>query len=110
MNLNKIFPFLTWIHELKDPKILRADMIAGTGDDDIFLQSATIVPRLSQVFDLSPSDMSALSNLVAEGKFSTKSENFMIRSVGQLNHKKGRTTIVAVAERTGQIKYWREEI
>ncbi|MCK5012452.1 MAG: general secretion pathway protein GspK [Candidatus Omnitrophica bacterium] len=87
-----------------------ADMIAGTGDDDIFLQSATIVPRLSQVFDLSPSDMSALSNLVAEGKFSTKSENFMIRSVGQLNHKKGRTTIVAVAERTGQIKYWREEI
>ncbi|VAW67850.1 Sulfate permease [hydrothermal vent metagenome] len=27
--LNKIFPFLTWIHELKDPKILRADLIAG---------------------------------------------------------------------------------
>ena len=26
---HKIFPFLTWIHELKDPKILRADMIAG---------------------------------------------------------------------------------
>jgi len=27
--LNKFFPFLNWIHELKDPKILRADMIAG---------------------------------------------------------------------------------
>ena len=27
--LNKIFPFLNWIGELKDPKILRADMIAG---------------------------------------------------------------------------------
>ena len=27
--LNKFFPFLTWIHELKDPNILRADMIAG---------------------------------------------------------------------------------
>ena len=27
--LNKIFPFLSWIHELKDPAILRADMIAG---------------------------------------------------------------------------------
>ncbi len=27
--LYKIFPFLTWIHELKDPKILRADMLAG---------------------------------------------------------------------------------
>lgn len=26
---HKIFPFLTWMHELKDPKILRADMIAG---------------------------------------------------------------------------------
>ncbi len=27
--LNKFFPFLSWMHELKDPKILRADMIAG---------------------------------------------------------------------------------
>ncbi|NOQ90940.1 MAG: sulfate permease [Gammaproteobacteria bacterium] len=27
--LNKFFPFLSWIHELKDPAILRADMIAG---------------------------------------------------------------------------------
>lgn len=27
--MNKFFPFLNWIHELKDPKILRADMIAG---------------------------------------------------------------------------------
>ena len=27
--LNKFFPFLVWIHELKDPQILRADMIAG---------------------------------------------------------------------------------
>ncbi|MCK5259776.1 MAG: general secretion pathway protein GspK [Candidatus Omnitrophica bacterium] len=87
-----------------------SDMIAGTGDDDIFLQSATIIPRLSQVFDLSPSDISVLSNLVAAGKFTVKSENFMIRSVGRLDHKKGQTTIVAVAERTGQIKYWREEI
>jgi len=27
--LKKLFPFLNWIHELKDPNILRADMIAG---------------------------------------------------------------------------------
>ena len=27
--MNKFFPFLNWIQELKDPKILRADMIAG---------------------------------------------------------------------------------
>lgn len=27
--INKIFPFLSWIHELKDPQILRADAIAG---------------------------------------------------------------------------------
>lgn len=86
------------------------DMIAGTGDDDIFLQSATIVPRLSQVFNLTPSDISALSNLVASGQFVTKSENFMIRSIGELDHKKGQTTIVAVVDRMGKIKYWREEI
>lgn len=28
--LYKIFPFLTWIKQLKDPKVLRADMIAGS--------------------------------------------------------------------------------
>lgn len=27
--LYRIFPFLTWIHELKDPAILRADFVAG---------------------------------------------------------------------------------
>jgi len=27
--LQKIFPFLSWIHELKDPKVIRADFIAG---------------------------------------------------------------------------------
>lgn len=27
--MKKYFPFLSWIHELKDPKILRADLIAG---------------------------------------------------------------------------------
>jgi len=27
--LVKVFPFLAWIHELKDPRILRADLIAG---------------------------------------------------------------------------------
>ena len=27
--LNKFFPFLNWVHELKDPAILRADLIAG---------------------------------------------------------------------------------
>ncbi len=27
--LNKFFPFLNWIQELKDPAILRADMVAG---------------------------------------------------------------------------------
>lgn len=29
LKLNKFFPFLNWIDELKDPKILRADLIAG---------------------------------------------------------------------------------
>jgi len=86
------------------------DLIAGTGDDDIFLQESTIVPRLSQSFDLSPSELESLSNLVAEGKFTVKSENFMIQSIAKLNHLKGQTTIVAVVDRTGKIKYWSEEI
>lgn len=99
-------------HTVENILLFRAggDGIAGTGDDDIFLQPSTIVARLSQSFDLSPSDVAALSNLVAEGQFVTKSENFMIRSVAQLNHRKEQMTIVAVADRTGRIKYWREEI
>ena len=85
------------------------DLISGTGDDDIFLQESTIVARLSQSFDLSPSEVGSLSNLVASGSFSVKSENFMIRSIAELNHQAGQTTIVAVSDRTGKIKYWREE-
>ena len=27
--LKKFFPFKDWIHEIKDPKVLRADIIAG---------------------------------------------------------------------------------
>ncbi|HQQ89377.1 MAG TPA: type II secretion system protein GspK [Oscillospiraceae bacterium] len=88
-----------------------AAMIAGTGDDEIFLQPATIVPRLSQVFDMAPSDISVLSNLVATDQFVTQSSHFTVRSVAKLDGKKGpTTTIIAVAERTGQIKYWREEM
>jgi len=85
------------------------DSIAGTGDDDIFLQVSTIVSRMSQSFDLSPSELGSLSNLVAAGKFTIKSENFMIRSIAKLNHLEKQTTIVAVSDRTGKIKYWREE-
>ncbi len=86
------------------------DEIAGTLDDDIFLQPATIIPRLSQIFNLAPSDISLLSNLIASGQFVVKSENFMVRSTAQLDRKKGQTTIIAVLDRTGQIKYWCEEI
>ena len=85
------------------------DLVAGTGDDDIFLLEATIVARLSQSFGLSPSELGSLSNLVAAGAFTVKSENFMIQSVAKLKHLKHQTTIVAVSDRTGKIKYWREE-
>jgi len=86
------------------------DLIAGTGDDDIFIQSSTIVSRLSQSFNLSPSELGSLDALVAQGHFVTKSENFMVRSVAELSYRKGQTVIVAVTDRNGQIKYWHEEI
>jgi len=86
------------------------DMIAGTGDDDIFIQPETIVSRLSQSFNLNPSEVSYLSDLVATGQFVTKSENFMIRSTAQLGHRDEQTVITAITDRTGKIKYWHEEI
>lgn len=82
----------------------------GTGDDDIFIQQSSIVSRLSQSFDLSPSEVASLSNLVSTGTFVTKSENFLIQSSAKLDYRDNLTTIVAVADRTGKIKYWREEI
>ncbi len=81
----------------------------GTQLDDIFIQSSTIVPRLSQAFGLSPSELGSLSNLVAAGQFVTKSENFMIRSSAQLDHREEKTMIVAVVDRSGRIKYWNQE-
>jgi len=29
LDLRKVFPFLSWIHEIKDPAVLRADLVAG---------------------------------------------------------------------------------
>jgi len=87
-----------------------ADQLAGTGDDNIFIQPSTIVARLSQLFDLSPSEIASLSNLVSIGQFVTKSENFMIRSTGKLVYRDRQTLIIAVADRTGKVKYWHEEI
>lgn len=29
LNINKLFPFLVWLPEIKDPNVLRADLIAG---------------------------------------------------------------------------------
>jgi len=86
------------------------DQVAGTGDDDIFLQTSTIVSRLSQMFDMSPSEIASLSNLVAAGQFTTVSENFMIRCTAELDYQSDQMTITAVSDRSGKIKYWREEV
>jgi type II secretory pathway component PulK len=86
------------------------DRLPGTADDDIFLQAATIVPRLSQAFSLGPSDVAALSNMVAGGQFQVNSEYFRIDSAAELSGLKGKTAIVAVADRTGKVVYWHEEI
>jgi len=86
-----------------------ADMLVGTGDDNLFFQATTIVPRLSQNFSIGPSDMAALSNLVSAGLFTTQSEHFMIQSTSQLASAKGSTKIMAISDRMGKIYYWHEE-
>jgi general secretion pathway protein K len=85
------------------------DLMAGTEDDNVFIQPQEIVSKLSQTYPLSPSDIAKLSNLVATDSFTTKSDHFMIRSLARLNNKKQQAEVTAVVNRYGEIQYWREK-
>ncbi|MFH0796388.1 MAG: hypothetical protein V2A65_04940 [Candidatus Omnitrophota bacterium] len=82
------------------------DGVEGTPDDNVFT-SPDVVATLNQFVVLGPDEISQFSNLA--GRFTTASNNFMIKSIARLNNRNDSYAIVAVCNRKGQIKYWREE-
>jgi len=82
--------------------------IEANAYDNVFCTSSEIVPKLSQFYDMSDSEVAQLSNLVSEGSLVTNSNNFMIKSTARLNNKKGKAQVVCVVNRDGKILYWQE--
>ncbi|MDD5129679.1 MAG: type II secretion system protein GspK [Candidatus Omnitrophica bacterium] len=82
------------------------DEIEGTSDDNVFVASSEIVPRLSQAYTFSPSQIEQLSG-VAVLFLSVNSNNFLVKAAARL---KGNDSLVvcSIIKRNGKIIYWRE--
>lgn len=84
------------------------DLTLGTPDDKVFQQPSNVAADLSQFFPLAPSEVAEISNLASQGHLVTRSDYFMINSVGKLVSGE-ELTIRAVVDRQGQVQYWRED-
>ena len=84
------------------------DGILGTKDDSIFGSPQEIVPKLSQYFSLSASEVANLSNIVAAGLLGTNSDYFMIKSKTGLNYSSATKETISIVDRQGRIIFWRE--
>ncbi|MCX5694080.1 MAG: type II secretion system protein GspK [Candidatus Omnitrophica bacterium] len=83
------------------------DGLRGTLDDNVFVSGAEIVPKLSQAYAFSPSQIEQL-NQVAVSFLAVSSNNFLIRSTARLNARYS-LTVSSVVRRDGRIIYWRED-
>jgi len=83
------------------------DGIIGTSDDNIFEDTSDIIPKLRQAYSLNDAEVAHMSR-VSDQYLSTKSDNFMIRSVARLNNRETTSEVICVADRIGKIMYWQE--
>jgi len=83
------------------------DGVEGTEDDNFFLTNSEIVPKLSQNYHLSDSEISELNGII-DKYLTTTSHNFMLEYKIGLKNKKRTSAIVAVFNIQGKILYWRE--
>lgn len=73
----------------------------------VFEAPSDIVPRISQLYHLSPAELTRVS-AIAEQSLSTASDNFMAKSIAHLPNRKNYTEITCVVDRKGNILYWNE--
>lgn len=81
--------------------------IRGDADDIIFEAPGSIVPKISQAYRQSDSEIAQLS-AIADQNLATKSNFFMIKNTVRLNNRQNSTEAACVIDRTGKILYWRE--
>lgn len=85
------------------------DKAFGTPDDNIFKSASDIVPRLSQRFNLSSSEVAHLT-AISELNLAAYSDNFMIKSRSSLDNGRSKNDTVCVVNRSGEILYWQESL
>jgi len=99
-----------------------SDSLEGTADDFIFILLSEVINNLTEVVSLGEGEVANLSNAISQGKLSTASSVFTIKSIGALNGKDATLAIECVFERPepepdpetgildtkGSILYWQE--
>jgi type II secretory pathway component PulK len=83
------------------------DGVSGTLDDNVFISSAEIIPRLSQAYALSAVQINQLNQVIVLS-LTVSSNNFSIRATASLSGRNS-LTVSSVVKRDGKILYWRED-
>lgn len=84
------------------------DQIVGSFDDNIFTNTATIMPEISKYEGISIGEIAELSRFIEREVFVTSSTDFMIICSAKLNTSEQTAEITAVANQEGFIRYWQE--
>lgn len=85
------------------------DSREGTYDDNAFEDVGAIATTLNNYADLSNSEITEINKIFASGLLTVRSNNFMGKSFGQIENKRGFTCVTFVFNRDDRaIKYWRE--
>lgn len=82
------------------------DKMQGTSDDNFFDMASNIVPKLSQVYHLSDTQIAELSQVA--GFLTTSSNKFMARCTAKLPPGKNTAEVTCVIDREGKILSWQE--
>lgn len=83
------------------------DGTSGSYDDNVFESNSQILPKLSQTYALSDSELAELSR-ISEKYLVVNSGNFMINCIAKLRTAKNTLSIVCVSDKSGRILYWSE--
>ncbi len=83
------------------------DGVMGTADDTIFDTPGNIVPKISQSYRLSDSEVAQLS-VIVDQNLATEANYFFIKNTARLNNRKNTIETTCVVNRDGKILYWRE--
>jgi type II secretory pathway component PulK len=79
----------------------------GTQDDGVFIAQASIVPILSQLYNMSVSEIDTLTAIVQQ-RFGVQSSNFIVHSAASFKNSKKVLNVISVVDSSSKVLYWRE--